>query len=412
MSESTGKPLQRMPFGEFIAMLALLFATVAFSIDAMLPLLSQIGADLSPASPADAQLVITVFVLGLGLGTFVAGPLSDRFGRKPVIVFGIALYMAAACMAALSGSMEVLLIARFLQGLGTAGPRVVSQALVRDLYSGRHMARVMSFAMTIFVLVPAVAPLMGAQIGGLFGWRAIFWSFLFFGLASAGWLMIRQPETLPPAARRPLDAGVLGAALREVFGHRLVMLYLVALCFTFAPMFAWLSSVSLIFEQTYARGPEFPYWFALVALLSAPASLLNARFVLRFGMQRIILIALIGQIAMSLVMLALLHAGLSMRLEFAAFIAFMVLQFFGVGLLFGNLNALALEPLGHIAGTAASVLGGISAMAAAAIATPVARAFDGTPVPLAFGSLVCGVVAITCMLTARHLGRHDAGYAP
>lgn len=403
MSEAAALPRRPMPFGEFIAMLALLFATVAFSIDAMLPLLAQMGRELAPASPADAQLVITIFVLGLGLGTLVAGPLSDRFGRKPVIVAGIGLYMVAACIAALSTSLEMLLLARFLQGLGAAGPRVVSQALVRDLYSGRHMARVMSFAMTIFVLVPAVAPLLGAQIGGLFGWRAIFWSFLFFGLTSATWLLIRQPETLPPSARRPLNPAALLAALSEIFGNRLVMLYLVALCFSFAPMFAWLSSISLIFEQTYARGPEFPYWFALVALLSAPASLLNARFVLRLGMQRMILIALMVQIMVAVLMLMLLNAELGVALEFPAFIAFMTLQFFCVGLLFGNLNALALEPLGHIAGMAASVMGGVSAMAAAVIATPVARAFDGTPVPLTIGALVCALVAIVCMLIARRL---------
>ncbi|WP_333827927.1 multidrug effflux MFS transporter [Pararhodobacter sp.] len=401
--DAAAPPVRAMPFGEFIAMLALLLATVAFSIDAMLPLLTHIGAELSPASPADAQMVITVFVLGLGLGTFVAGPLSDRFGRKPVIIAGIALYMAAACLAAVSTSLEMLLLARLLQGLGTAGPRVVSQALVRDLYSGRHMARVMSFAMTIFVLVPAIAPLMGAQIGGLFGWRAIFWSFLFFGLTSACWVMIRQPETLPAAARRPLQIAALRASMAEVFGHRLVMLYLVALCFSFAPMFAWLSSVSLIFEETYARGPEFPYWFAMVALLSAPASLLNARFVLRFGMQRMILIALVALISVSLAMLALLQTGVGMQVEFPAFIAFMTIQFFCVGLLFGNLNALALEPLGHVAGMAASVLGGISSVAAALIATPVARAFDGTPGPLAVGALVCALVAIACMLIARRL---------
>ncbi|KPQ08425.1 MAG: MFS transporter, DHA1 family, bicyclomycin/chloramphenicol resistance protein [Rhodobacteraceae bacterium HLUCCA12] len=401
-------PARRMPFGEFIALLALLLATVAFSIDAMLPLLSQMGAELAPASPADAQMVITVFVGGLGLGTFFAGPLSDRFGRRPVIVVGIALYMTAACIAALANSLPMLLFARFLQGLGAAGPRVVSQALVRDLYGGRSMARVMSFAMTIFVLVPAVAPLLGAQIGGLFGWRAIFWSFLIFGTVSALWLLIRQPETLAPEARRPLSIVALRGALAEVFGHRLVMLYLAALCFCFAPMFVWLSSVSLIFEQTYARGTEFPYWFALVAILSAPASLLNARLVMRLGMRRMVMSALLAQISMAVLMLFIFSAGLSATVEFPAFIAFMVIQFFCVGLLFGNLNALALEPMGHVAGMAASVMGGVSAIAAAIIATPVARAFDGTPVPLTIGALICALTAMGFMLAARRLSARDA----
>lgn len=402
MSDITAaQPVRRLPFGEFIVMLALMFATVAFSIDAMLPLLGQMGAELAPASPADAQMVITVFVLGFGLGTFVAGPLSDRFGRKPLIVAGIALYMAAAVLAALSNSLEVLLLARFLQGLGAAGPRVASQALVRDLYSGRHMARVMSFVMTIFVLVPAVAPLVGAYIGALFGWRAIFWSFLLFGLTSGLWVLIRQPETLPPESRRPLDPARLAATLAEVFGNRRVMLYLIALCFGFAQMFAWLSSISLIFDQTYDRIAEFPFWFAMVALLSAPASFLNARVVVRFGMQRMIFIALGTQIAIGVFMLVVLRMNLGNGVEFPAFIAFMTLQFCCVGLLFGNLNALALEPMGHIAGMASSVVGGVSAMAAAVIATPIARAFDGTPTPLTVGAIICALVALACMLIAR-----------
>ena len=390
-----------MPFGEFIVMLALLFATVAFSIDAMLPLLGVMGAELSPPDPTRAQLVITVFVFGLGLGTFLAGPISDHLGRKPVILGGIALYMAAAVMAALSASLEMLLIARFLQGLGTAGPRVASQAMVRDLYAGRQMARVMSFAMTIFVLVPAVAPLLGAQIGGLFGWRAIFWSFLLFGLISGTWLLLRQPETLALEARRPLAPARLWAALLEIARNKRVMLYLVALSFCFAAMFVWLSSVALIFDQSFARADEFPLWFALVALLSAPASLLNARVVVRLGMRRLIVIALFGQIGVSLCMLLLLQLPLSPSLAFAAFITFMTLHFFSIGLLFGNLNALALEPLGHIAGMAASVVGGVSTMAAAVIATPIAAAFDGTPRPLVLGALFCAAVALAAMAVAR-----------
>ncbi|MFN3952966.1 MAG: multidrug effflux MFS transporter [Pararhodobacter sp.] len=394
-------PRRPMPFGEFIVMLALLFATVAFSIDAMLPLLGAMGNELSPGDPTRAQLVITVFVFGLGLGTFLSGPISDHLGRKPVILAGIALYMSAAVLAALSQSMETLLLARFLQGLGAAGPRVASQAMVRDLYAGRHMARVMSFAMTIFVLVPAVAPLLGAQIGGVFGWRAIFWSFLIFGLVSGGWLLLRQPETLPVAARCPLAPARLLAALSEIARNRQVMLYLVALSFCFAAMFVWLSSVALIFEHSFERADEFPLWFALVALLSAPASLINAKLVLRLGMRRLIVIALLGQITVSLVMLALVQLPLSAGLAFAAFIGFMTLHFFSIGLLFGNLNALALEPLGHIAGMAASVMGGVSTMAAALIATPFAAAFDGTPRPLVIGALICAVVALACMRIAR-----------
>ena len=392
---------RRMRFGEFIALLALLFATVAFSIDAMLPVLGVIGAELSPPDPGRAQLVITVFVLGLGLGTFLSGPLSDRFGRKPVILCGIAVYMTAATVAALSKNLEVLLAARFVQGLGAAAPRVVSQALVRDLYVGRQMARVMSIAMAIFVLVPAVAPLIGAYIAAGFGWRAIFWSFLVFGILSGTWLALRQPETLAPENRRSLRAADLWEALREVLGNGRVRLFLAALALSFAPMFAWLASVALIFEETFDRGPEFPYWFALVAVLSAPASLINAKLVIRLGMQRLVAVALSAQIASALVFLIMVQLG---SVGFAAFVIFMWLQFFSIGLIFGNLNALALEPLGHVAGMATSVMGGVSTMLAAIIATPIARAFDGTAGPLAMGAFLCAGLALGCMWLAARRG--------
>ncbi len=399
MSVASDAAQQRLRFGEFIALLALLFATVAFSIDAMLPVLGVIGDELSPPDPGRAQLVITVFVVGLGLGTFLSGPISDRFGRKPVILTGIAIYMVAATVAATSDSLETLLAARFVQGLGAAAPRVVAQALVRDLYVGRHMARVMSFAMAVFVLVPAVAPLIGAYIAAGFGWRAIFWSFLVFGLVSGTWLALRQPETLPPESRRNLHPADLWAALREVLGHARVRLFLLALALSFAPMFAWLASVALIFEQTFDRGPEFPYWFALVAVFSAPASLINATLVVRLGMQRLVSVALLAQIASAVAILLLMTAG---DVSFTAFVLFMWLQFFSIGLVFGNLNALALEPLGHIAGMATSVMGGISTMAAAILATPIARAFDGTAGPLAIGALLCAALALVCVrLAAR-----------
>jgi MFS transporter, DHA1 family, multidrug resistance protein len=389
-----------LPFLEFIALLGLLFSTVAFSTDAMLPMMAQMGRELSPADPTRIQLVITVFIGGLGLGTLFAGPLSDTLGRKPVILGGIALYMLAAVMAAQATSIETLLAARFIQGLGASGPRVVSQALVRDLYSGRMMARVMSFAMTLFVLVPAVAPLIGATIGAAFGWRAIFWSFLIFGTVSALWLGLRQPETLAPALRRPLRVATLWAALREVLRLPRVRLYLVALSFSFAGMFVWISTVALVFDLTFGRIADFPLWFALVALLSAPASLLNARLVVRLGMQRMVLAALLIQILSAAVFLVGFVWGYGAG-GFVAFLMFMVVQFFTVGMLFGNLNALALEPLGHVAGMAASVMGGVSTMAAAVIATPMARLFDGTPAPLALSAGLCAAAALVAMLWAR-----------
>jgi len=394
-------PVRALHFGEFIALLGLLFATVAFSTDAMLPLLGEIGADLNPTDPARVQLVVGVFLAGLGLGTLFAGPLSDALGRKPVILGGIALYMLAALVAAAAQSLEMLLAARLVQGIGAAAPRVVSQALVRDLYQGRMMARVMSFAMTLFVLVPAVAPYIGALIGAAFGWRAIFLSFLVFGLISGGWLALRQPETLPPEARRPLNIAALGAALTEVVRNARVMWIVVALTCAFAGMVVWLSAVAPLFDQRYGRAESFPAWFAMAALISAPFSLLNARLVLRLGMQRLVIMALFVQLgAASFAALVLPLAGAA---EFALFVTFMTVQFAAIGLIFGNLNALALVPLGHIAGMAASVVSGLSTVLAATIAIPVSLAYDGTAMPVALASIVFALGALGAMWRVARL---------
>lgn len=394
-------PRKPMRFGEFIAMCALMFATVAYSTDSMLPLLVDMGNELSPANPERAQLVIASFMLGLGLGTFVAGPISDALGRKTVILSGIALYMLAALAAGMAQSMTLLLLARFVQGLGTACPRVVTQALIRDQYAGRQMARVVSLAMTIFVLVPTVAPFVGAQLGALFGWRAIFYSFLVFGSVSAAWLFFRQPETLAPENRRSLRLGPVVAAFAEVFRNRLVMLYLVSLTCAFATMLVWLSTVAVLFEGLYDRADSFPMWFALCALLSFPASLINATLVVRLGMRRLIIAALAVQIALaSVVALVALGMGAS---PFWLFMAFMVGHFFTVGLLFSNLNALALEPLGHIAGTASSVMGGISTMLAALIAAPLSQIPQTSLLPLSGIVVVFGGIAMGAMMVARRI---------
>ena len=185
----------------------MLFATIAFSIDAMLPALPVIAAELSPLATNRAQLILSAFVFGMGAGTLFAGPISDAIGRKPTIAGGMLLYIAGAVMAHYAGSLEVLLIARVIQGLGAAGPRIAGLALTRDLYEGREMARVMSFVMTVFMIVPAVAPAIGAGIIAFAGWRGVFLAFVIFGLVALTWVSVRQPETLAPAHRRPLSVG-------------------------------------------------------------------------------------------------------------------------------------------------------------------------------------------------------------
>jgi len=387
---------------EFVAMMAVLFATIAFSIDSMLPALPVIAAEFSPDAPNRAQLVLTVFLLGMGFGTLVAGPLSDSYGRKATIIASIGLYIAGAVAAVYATSLEMLLAARLVQGIGAAGPRIVSTALVRDLYSGREMARIVSFVMTVFVMIPAIAPLIGTFIIAGFGWRGIFWSFVLFGLFGASWLHLRQAETLPPERRRPLEVAGLKAAFAEVVAHRMVRLYIVVLALGFGQMFALLSSIQQVYFEVFGKVESFPWWFALCGVLSAGGTILNATFVMRFGMRRIAIAAYASQTAIAGTLAALsLADAMPEALAFPAFFVWSTSVFFIAGLTFGNLNALALQPLGHVAGMAASVVGAMATVSAAAIATPIGLAFDGTIVPLAAGTAICSSLAWWLMRKSR-----------
>ncbi|TVS05197.1 MAG: Bcr/CflA family efflux MFS transporter [Rhodobacteraceae bacterium] len=400
-------PTRPLRFGEFVALMALLSSTVAFSIDAMLPALPTIGQELSPANPARGQLIITSFVFGLGVGTLICGPVSDAFGRKSVLLAGLALYLLGAVMAVWAPTIETLLAARFLQGLGASAPRVVATAMVRDLYSGRNMARVTSFIMTVFVLVPALAPSMGAGIIWLSNWRMVFFSFVVFGLISGLWLMLRQPESLPPENRRPLHLRSLVRALVEIVTNPAVMVYVLALTFAFAPLFAWLSNLPMIFDDVYDRASTFHFWFAATALVAGTAAIVNAKLVLKLGMKRIATWAFAWQATVSALFLGLMQMGLPAPWDFALFFAFMCTAFFSIGLTFGNLNALALQPLGHMAGIGASVVMSLSTVGSVLIAVPISLAYDGTPIPLIFGMILCACTALSLMLLARRVAQED-----
>ena len=393
MTQSAASPRLALP--EFIALMAMLFATIAFSIDAMLPALPEIAAELIPSDPNKAQLILTSFVLGMGLGMFFAGPLSDSYGRRGVILGGSVLYCVGAALAWAAPTLDLVLIGRLIQGLGAAGPRIVSVAMVRDLYSGRQMARIMSFAMMVFTLVPAVAPLVGAGIISVTGWRGIFGAFILFSAVSMVWLMLRQPETLAPSARSPMRLAPLWAALREVMGTRVAQLSTILQALLFAALFGTLSQIQSLFDQTFGRADTFPLWFAGIALAAGSASFFNAQLVVRLGMRRLVSLALKAQVVASGSMTLLVLTGsVPDWAGFAVFMVWIVGVFLMVGFTLGNLNAIAMEPLGHIAGMAASVVAAVATVAGVILAVPIGLAFDGTIGPLALGVAVLAALAL------------------
>lgn len=386
---------------EFIMLCAMMFATIAFSIDAMLPALPEIGAELSPQDVNRAQLILTSFILGMGIGTAVTGPLSDAFGRKPIILFGGLLYIAGAAVAWYSSSLEWVLAARVVQGLGAAGPRVATMAVIRDFYSGREMAKLMSFVMIIFTLVPALAPMMGAVIIAGFGWRGIFIAFILFSLITLIWMGVRLKEPLARADRRPFRAGLLAASIKEIFANSTVRLSIAVQTLIFGMLFSVLSSVQPVFDIVFDRGPQFPYWFGAIALLSGSAGFLNAALVMRLGMRRLVSTTLMAQIVVSGAMAVLALIDVPTSTLFAAFTFWQFSLFFMMGMTIGNLNAIAMEPMGHIAGMAASVIGAVSAVVSAAIAAPVGLAFDGTLRPLAVSIFIMAIAAFALMKPLR-----------
>ena len=403
MTDTTAAAPKRLSQGEFIALMGVMFATIAFSIDAMLPALPEIAAELSPEAPNNAQLILTSFVIGMGAGTLVAGPLSDAFGRRSIIFLGAGLYVIGALLAYVAPSLELILAARVLQGLGAAGPRIVSLAMVRDLYAGREMARVVSFAMLVFMAFPAIAPLIGAGIIAAFGWRAIFLAFLLFSFVSIGWLALRQPETLPAPERRALNPTTIRASAIEVLRHRQVMLSTVIQILIFGMLFGTLSSVQPVFDITYGRGDSFPLWFGGIAIISAGPPLINAALVVRLGMRPLIRAALGAQVILSLLALAIFLSGLLPGdSSFWIFLIWTAAMFAATSFTLGNLNALGLEPMGHIAGMASSVMGAISTLFGASLGAIVGLFFNGTPVPLVGAVSVFSIIAYAI---ARQLPR-------
>jgi DHA1 family bicyclomycin/chloramphenicol resistance-like MFS transporter len=377
--------------------MATLTALAALSIDMVLPALPAIGSSLGVERSNDNQLIVSLLFLGFGVGQLFYGPLSDSAGRKPAAFVGLALFSAGCVLALLSRSFPMMLAGRFLQGIGVAGPRTITIALVRDRFEGREMARVMSLITVVFILVPVVAPAMGQIVLAVSGWRAIFGVYLAMSLVATIWFAVRQEETLPSERRIPLAIGRIAAATREVVGNRQSIGYTVASGLIFGALIGYLTSAQQILQQQYALGPRFPLYFAAVAISIGAASLVNASLVIRYGMHPLSNWSLRGIFLVAIIFTAV-AAAWSGHPPLWSLMAYLMASFFGIGLLFGNLNALAMQPLGHIAGTGAAIVGATSMLISLVLGTWIGQSYNGTVMPLVAGFAVLSAGA---MLVSR-----------
>jgi MFS transporter, DHA1 family, multidrug resistance protein len=379
--------------GEFVALMATMTALVAMSIDMILPALPAIGTTLGVARANDNQLVVSLLFLGFGLGQLFYGPLSDAVGRKSSAYAGLALFMAGCTLALLSTSLPMMLAGRLLQGIGVAGPRTITIALVRDKFDGREMARVMSLITVVFILVPVVAPALGQAILAASGWRAIFVVYLAMGSIAAIWFAIRQEETLPASRRMPFSIARMAVATREVLRNRRSIGYTLASGSVFGAFLGYLTSAQQILQQQYALGTRFPLYFAALAIAIGGASFANASLVLRYGMHTLTTLSLRGMCAVALLFTAIAAAAAG-HPPLWTLMTFLMLSFAGIGLLFGNLSALAMQPLGHIAGTGAAVVGATSMLLSLSLGTVIGQIYDGTVLPLVVGFAVLSAASI------------------
>ena len=385
-------------FAEFVCLIAIMMALNALAIDAMLPALPHIGEDLGVANENTRQWVITAYLLGFGGAQLFYGPLSDRYGRRPVLFVGIGLYVLFSVLAAFAVSFELLILSRIGMGLGSAATRVLAVSIVRDRFSGRTMARVMSLSFLVFLGVPILAPTVGQLIMLVAPWRWIFGFFALFGGAFLIWAAMRLPETLHPEDRMPINAKRIAGAFGQALSSRIGMGYTLAMTAISGALFGFINSSQQIFFDVFKSPGLFTTIFAMVAGGIALASVLNSRMVEKLGSRLIAHTALFGFIGFSLLHAAIAYAGHDSLWVFATLQA---CKMFCFGLIAGNFGSMAMEPMGHIAGTAASAQGFISTIGGALLGFWIGQQFDGSTVPMTVGFAALGVVALLLVLGAE-----------
>jgi DHA1 family bicyclomycin/chloramphenicol resistance-like MFS transporter len=384
---------------EFVALMASLMSIVALSIDALLPALPEISESLGVNNSNDNQLLITMIFLGLGFGQLIFGPLSDSFGRKPIVYIGFIVFVIATIICVTTDSFEMMIIGRVLQGIGLSSPRTLSIAIVRDSYSGNYMAKILSIVVMVFILVPIIAPALGQFLLNFYNWESIFYVNLIFGVLVMFWFWKRQPETLANTNRVRFSARMFIDGTKEFFKHKDAVAFTFVSGFITGSFMVYLSTSQQIFQVQYNLAELFPYIFASLAVSVGLATYLNSILVVKYGMWRIAYIGTIAYAIISVLYVVMFWSGANPSIF--VLISFLAMQFFAIGFLFGNLRALAMQPIGHIAGIGAAINGFISTVMAVPIANYIGSFVTDSVLPLFIGFSIFGILSLLIFLRLK-----------
>ena len=393
-------PNQRLPFVEFIALMALTTSIVALTVDAMIPALPDIGRDLGVSDPSHPQLVISMVFLGMGFGQLIFGSVSDSFGRKPSLYIGILVFIIGCLMCIFATNFEMMIAGRIIQGIGASGPRIIPMALIRDEYEGRGMARIMSLIMMVFILVPMLAPLLGQVVIYYADWRAIFTCFLILGVILLIWFACRQPETLPVEKRKPFNVKTIANGFKEVLKNRIALGYTASMGMLSGAFVAYLATAQPILQEQYELGLKFPAYFAVLSLSIGVASYLNSKLVLKWGMRLLSFWSLIAIISVSVAFALYIYLAQAQP-SLWLFMAYLMVILFFNGILFGNMTSMAMEPLGHVAGVGAAVVGSLSTLISVPFGVLVGHSYESSVMPLVVGFVGCCAAALWLMQWAE-----------
>ena len=384
---------------ELVLLLAGLMALNALAIDIVLPAFGMLDEAFGLAHENQRQQIVIVYVLGLGLSQLFWGPLLDRFGRKPVLGLALVAYVIAGVLCVLAPSFSTLLMARFAQGAAAGATRIASSTIVRDLYSGRQMAQLMSIVMLVFMMVPALAPEIGRWMLMVSAdWRIIFWTLVVYGAVVGAWAMMRLPETLQSAYRLPINMPSVLASYRAVVAKRESLGYMIAGAFVFAVLFSYISASQQLFDEVFNRGEVFTRWFAAIALCMGLSNLINSRLVMTIGMRRLSHGAVVG-----LIFVNVLYVLMSVTVgdSFYPFIAALMGNMFLIGFMGANFTALAMEPQADRAGVASSAYGFTTTFGSGVMGGLIASGFNGTALPIFVGNALCAIGALVAIYHHR-----------